>query len=247
MSFLLLSTWLFLPSSSALPFAPHPPALEVSLSLRNRAPLCLPFCPPPASPPSAFKHAQSSNILKWSLLPMPVLWEGCPMLTTPIFSCVRAESLQSCPTLCNPTDCSLPGSSVHRILQARILEWVAISSSRGSSRPRDQTHISVSPALAGGFFTTHATWKALSPLLISESSEPAPLSPFSSLLISESSEPGGWSPMLPGMTAFLGAPCRNLGAALAAPSVLDLVRALFLLPGLPQALSPPQLQPPPPH
>ena len=230
MSFLLLSTWLFLPSSSALPFAPHPPALEVSPSLRNRAPLCLPFCPPPASPPSAFKHAQSSNILKWSLLPMPVLWEGCPMLTTPVFSCVHAESLQSCPTLCDPTDCSLPGSSVHRILQARMLAWVAISSSRGSSRPRDQTHISVSPALAGGFFTTHATWKALSPLLISESSEP-----------------GGWSPMLPGMTAFLGAPCRNLGAALAAPSVLDLVRALFLLLGLPQALSPPQLQPPPPY
>ena len=41
--------------------------------------------------------------------------------------------------LCDPMDCSVPGSSVHGILQARILEWVAISSSRGSSRPRDQT------------------------------------------------------------------------------------------------------------
>jgi len=51
-------------------------------------------------------------------------------------------------------DCSPPGSSVHGILQARILEWVAISFSRGSSQPRDQTHISMSPALAGGFFTT---------------------------------------------------------------------------------------------
>ena len=40
---------------------------------------------------------------------------------------------QSCPILCNPTDCSLPGSSVHGILQARILEWVAIYFSRGSS------------------------------------------------------------------------------------------------------------------
>ena len=50
--------------------------------------------------------------------------------------------VQSCPTLCDPVDCSLPGASVHEILQARILEWVAISSSRGSSRPRDQTHIS---------------------------------------------------------------------------------------------------------
>ena len=44
-----------------------------------------------------------------------------------------------CLTLCDPTDCSLPGSSVHGTLQARILEWVAISFSRGSSRPRDRT------------------------------------------------------------------------------------------------------------
>ena len=42
--------------------------------------------------------------------------------------------------LCDPMDCNLPGSPVHGILQARILEWVTISSSRGSSRPRDQTH-----------------------------------------------------------------------------------------------------------
>ena len=44
---------------------------------------------------------------------------------------------QSCLTLCNSMDCSLPGSSVHGILQARLLEWVAISFSRGSSQPRD--------------------------------------------------------------------------------------------------------------
>ena len=49
---------------------------------------------------------------------------------------------QSCPTLCNPLDCSPPGSSVHGVSQARIQEWVAISSSRGSSQPRDQTCIS---------------------------------------------------------------------------------------------------------
>ena len=49
---------------------------------------------------------------------------------------------QSCPTLCKPMDCSLPGSSVHGISQAKILKWVAISFSRGSSQPRDQTHIS---------------------------------------------------------------------------------------------------------
>ena len=50
--------------------------------------------------------------------------------------------LQSCPTLCKPMDCSQPGSSVHGIFQARIREWVAVSSSRGSSRPRDQTWVS---------------------------------------------------------------------------------------------------------
>ena len=49
---------------------------------------------------------------------------------------------QSCPALCNPMDCSLPGSSVHEILQARILEWIAISFYRGSSWPRDQTWVS---------------------------------------------------------------------------------------------------------
>ena len=50
--------------------------------------------------------------------------------------------VQSCATLCDLMDCSLPGPSVHGILQASILEWVAISFSRGSSRPRDQTHVS---------------------------------------------------------------------------------------------------------
>ena len=52
------------------------------------------------------------------------------------------EVAQSCPTLCDPMDYSLPGSSIHGILQARILESVAISSSRGSSWPRDWTHVS---------------------------------------------------------------------------------------------------------
>ena len=48
---------------------------------------------------------------------------------------------QSCPTLCDPMNCSPPGSSVHGIFRARILEWVAISFSRGTSRPRDQTQV----------------------------------------------------------------------------------------------------------
>ena len=54
---------------------------------------------------------------------------------------VHAKLLQ-CPTLCNPVDCIPPGSSVHGVLQARILEWFAMLSSKVSSRPRDQTHVS---------------------------------------------------------------------------------------------------------
>ena len=56
--------------------------------------------------------------------------------------CMRAKSFQLCLDLCDPMDYSLPGSSVHGIFQARILEWVAISSFRGSSWPRDRTHVS---------------------------------------------------------------------------------------------------------
>ena len=61
---------------------------------------------------------------------------------------------QSCLTLCNPMDCSPPGSSVHGILQTRILEWVAMSSSRGSFQPRDQTQVC---HITGKFFTIWAT------------------------------------------------------------------------------------------
>ena len=56
-------------------------------------------------------------------------------------------------TLCDPMDCSPPGSSVHGIFQARILEWVVLPSSRGPSRPRDQTCVSQVSCIAGGFFT----------------------------------------------------------------------------------------------
>ena len=56
--------------------------------------------------------------------------------------CLHCVCARSCPTLCNPMDCSPPGSSVHGISQAGILEWVAISFSRGSSQLRDRTHVS---------------------------------------------------------------------------------------------------------
>ena len=55
--------------------------------------------------------------------------------------CDISELAQSCPTLCDPMDCSPPGSSLHGILQARIVEWIAISFSRGTSRPRDRTRV----------------------------------------------------------------------------------------------------------
>ena len=64
--------------------------------------------------------------------------------------CVCVLVAQLCPTLCDPTDCSPPGSSVHGVLQARILEWVDIFFSRASSRPRDQTQVS---CFAGRLFT----------------------------------------------------------------------------------------------
>ena len=62
----------------------------------------------------------------------------------------KGRTCYSHPTLWNPMDCSPPGSSVHRILQARILEWIAISFSSGSSQPRDRSLVSW---IAGGFFT----------------------------------------------------------------------------------------------
>ena len=58
------------------------------------------------------------------------------------YLCMYVLSLQLCPTLCDPMDCSPPGSSVHGILQLRTQEWIAMSSSRGSSQPGDQTHTS---------------------------------------------------------------------------------------------------------
>ena len=67
-------------------------------------------------------------------------------------SCCWSLVAKPCPTLCDTMDCSPPGSSVHGISQARTLEWVVISYSRGPSWPRGQTHIS---CIAGRFFPLH--------------------------------------------------------------------------------------------
>ena len=70
---------------------------------------------------------------------------------------VKVLVAQSYLILCEPMDCSLARSSVHGFLQSRILEWVAISFSRGSSQPRDWTQVS---CIAGRFLTVWAMWEA---------------------------------------------------------------------------------------
>ena len=77
------------------------------------------------------------------------IWSGCIHTA----AAAAAKSLQSCSTLCDPKDCSPPGSSVHGILQARLPEWVAIPSPGDLPDPGIELTSLLSPALAGGFFT----------------------------------------------------------------------------------------------
>ena len=83
----------------------------------------------------------------------------------------ESEVAQSCLTLCDPLDCSLPGSSVHGIFQARVLEWVAISFSRGSSQPRDWTRVS---CIAGRYFTIWMNMNVHDSVLFSQIIPPLP-------------------------------------------------------------------------
>ena len=82
---------------------------------------------------------------------------------------MKVKAAQSCLTLCNPMDCSPPGSSVHGIVQVRILEWVTIFFSWGSSQPRDQTWVF---CIAGRFFTV---WATRGGLFTAISQKPRPL------------------------------------------------------------------------
>ena len=84
-----------------------------------------------------------------------LLWNDCRILRRMWLN--ESEVPQSCSTLCDPMDWSLPGSSVNGIFQSRVLEWVAMPSSRGSSQPRDQTQVS---HIAGRCFTIWATREA---------------------------------------------------------------------------------------
>ena len=82
---------------------------------------------------------------------------GLYSLCCTIYCCCCCLVTNSCPTLCDPMDC-LPGLSVHGIFQARILEWVAISFSRGSSWPRDRTQVS---SIGSRFFIVFCTLHTL--------------------------------------------------------------------------------------
>ena len=121
----------------------------------------LPFPPPGDLPdPSTEPTSWQAILYHWALLKLTQCYMS--------IACMRAKSLHSRLTLCDPVDRSLSGSSVHGILQARILEGVAMPVSRGSSQPRDWTHVSYIFCtgrqflfffffLAGSFFTTCAT------------------------------------------------------------------------------------------
>ena len=103
-------------------------------------------------------QGSNPNLLHWQVDSLPLSHQGSPSfwllfwlpLTLPINVRVKVKIPQLCPVLCNPMDYSLSGSSVHGILQARILEWVAYPFSRGSSQPRNRTGVS---CIVGRFFT----------------------------------------------------------------------------------------------
>ena len=117
------------------------------------------------SVPWATREAQAIIALTVFLLARELLeWRySCHLISA---SCapekLKVLAAQSCPTLCHPVDCSPPGSSVHVIFQARVLEWAAILFSRGSSQPRDWTWVS---CFAGRFFMTQDPKPTISWLL----------------------------------------------------------------------------------
>ena len=125
-------------------------------------------------------HRLLSSTLKGSEAQKPFVfviswWQEIGFIQPPwpsvSFNERESEVAQSCPTLCDPMDCSPPDFSVHGIFQARVLEWVAISFSRGSSQPRNQTRVS---RAAGRCFTSEPPGKPR-----------VPISGFKSLLIGE--------------------------------------------------------------
>ena len=114
--------------------------------------------------------------------------------------CVHAKSLRSRPTLWDSMDCSPPGSSVHGLLQARILESIAMPSSRGSSRSRDRTCVFCGSCIAGGFFTTEPQGSPRT--VVGGSFFPWPLEP--------PQQPGHQGPKL-GLSPSTALSCTHLG------------------------------------
>ena len=123
---------------------------------------CLALCNPmDCNPPVSSIHGiLQARILEWIAIPFcrgpsrhrDRTWV-LPHYRQLLYHLSR-EVTQLCPTLCDPMDCSLPGSSVHGIFQAMVLEWIAISFSRWSSRPTDWTQVS---RIVDRSFTTWAT------------------------------------------------------------------------------------------
>ena len=111
---------------------------------------------------SHFSRVRLCATHTWQPTTLPHSWDspgkntgvGCHFLLQTMKVKSESEIAQSCPTLCDPVGCSPPDSSIQGILQVRILEWVAISFSRGSSQPRDQICVS---CIAGRCFTIWAT------------------------------------------------------------------------------------------
>ena len=126
-----------LPSSGPLHILSPLPSLLDGSSLQLG---CRETCPSATIISSAALVADSDSATRLSITPSLYIFpfQGSPGACCSLDSpCVCAKSQQLCPTLYDPTDCSPPGFSVHGILQARILEWVSMPSSRGSSQLRD--------------------------------------------------------------------------------------------------------------
>ena len=143
---------------ASLQTRPEPRTL-LSLQESRWSQLSCPAGSPPCSPPSGVWSLIKYQLWKWGGAPISLVtgpkvacgthstlsWIFLFLFFNGLIFCAKACKFQiktTCPTLCDPMDGSPPCSSVHGILEARILERVAISSTRGFSRPRDQTHVS---------------------------------------------------------------------------------------------------------
>ena len=140
------------------------------------AQLCPTLCNPTdcSLPGSSIHGIFQARTLEWFAISFSKAWKWKVKSESEVAQVVYLKVTQSCPTPSDPMDCSLPGSSIHGIFQARILEWVAISFSRGSSQPRDRTrgllhcrqmlyHLSHQGSLLFLYFIsfyclTHSTW-----------------------------------------------------------------------------------------